>query len=146
MAKTTAIKKSRKYTTPGKLVNMFARSADDKIEMIRKGISKNDLVDIKEKLDIDYESLSKLLAISRASILKKKSTEKFDQPTSERIMQLADLVGYGNKVFSDENKFREWLNTPNIALGKKAPIDMMDTTYGIRELNALLGRIEFGIY
>jgi putative toxin-antitoxin system antitoxin component (TIGR02293 family) len=49
-------------------------------------------------------------------------------------------------VFDDESVAAEWLRAPNLALGDVAPLAMADTELGAREVDDLLGRIEYGVY
>jgi len=136
----------RKPHTPKSLKVVYNASVKEKIDFIKGGASKNDLVKIKDELDVDYDKLSHILSVSRAKLLSKKPKEKFDQVTSERIMLLSDLIGFGEHVFEDRNKFQEWLKRENKALGNKSPIEMMDTVYGIQEVKNEIGRIESGVY
>lgn len=128
------------------LQNLNRLPATDKIVLIKKGFSKEQLEDIKAESDLDYDTLSSVLAVSRATLLKKKGLEKFDQSTSERIMLLADLISYGQEVFEDRELFNSWLKKPNKALDMKMPLEIMDTIYGIEEVKKELGRIEYGIF
>jgi putative toxin-antitoxin system antitoxin component (TIGR02293 family) len=121
-------------------------SALDKIGMIKKGLSKNNLDEVKNEVSLDYVTLSSILSVSRAKLLSKKKNEKFDTVTSERIMLLGDLISYGQSVFGDNDRFNIWLRKPSIALGGKAPLELMDTVYGIEEIKNELGRIEYGVY
>jgi putative toxin-antitoxin system antitoxin component (TIGR02293 family) len=120
--------------------------ATDKIILIKRGFSKDQLEEIKENADLDYHTLSSVLSVSRAKLINKKGSEIFDQSTSERIMLLADLISYGQDVFDDKEQFNVWLKKPNKALGMKKPIEMMDTVYGLTEVKKELGRIEYGIF
>lgn len=129
-----------------KLSDLYKIPATDKIGYIKNGISKNYLVDIKDAIGLDYDMLGRILSVSRAKLLSKKSKEKFDQPTSERILLLADVYSYGLEVFEDKDRLTDWLKRPNKALGNQSPIEMMDTLYGIQEVKNELGRIEYGVY
>lgn len=120
--------------------------ASDKITIIKKGISKRELESIKEQSDLDYETLSSILSVSKAKLHSKKGAERFDQNTSERIMLLADVLAYGQSVFEDKDSFNEWLKTSNKALGNKPPVELMDTIYGIDEVKKEIGRIEYGVF
>jgi putative toxin-antitoxin system antitoxin component (TIGR02293 family) len=117
-----------------------------KINLIRDGVSKNDLEVIKEQSGLDYDTLSTILAVSRATLINKKGIEKFDSATSERILLLADTLAYGQSVFEDKDRFNTWMKTSNKALGDKTPLALMDTLYGIQEIKKLIGRIEYGIF
>lgn len=126
----------------------YARSltASDKIAIIRAGVSKKELTVIKEEMDLDYDELSVLLSASRATLIKKKNTEKFDSQISERLVFLNDVLGYGREVFDDKDNFNEWLRTPSEAFGNVTPLSLMDTLYGIDEVKKEIGRIAYGVY
>lgn len=121
-------------------------SASDKILLIRGGLSKNQLEDIKLSANLDYDTLTSILSVSRAKLLNKKGAEKFDHLTSERIMLLAELISFGQEVFGDKNLFNRWIRKKSVAFGDKAPLELMDTVYGIEEVKKELGRIEHGIF
>lgn len=118
----------------------------EKITLIKEGISKNQLEQIKEEAALDYDTLSAILSVSRATLIKKKGAEKFDQPTSERIMLLGDIISYGGEVFEDTERFNTWLRKENKALGGKTPLALMDTVYGMEEIKKELTRIEYGVF
>jgi putative toxin-antitoxin system antitoxin component (TIGR02293 family) len=121
-------------------------TATEKIIIIRAGVSKEQLEKIKEEINMDYDELSIVLSTSRATLIKKKKSEKFDSQISERIMLLNDVLGYGREVFGDKDNFNEWLRTPSEALGNVTPLSMMDTLYGIDEIKKEIGRIAHGVY
>jgi putative toxin-antitoxin system antitoxin component (TIGR02293 family) len=118
----------------------------EKINIIREGISKKDLENLKEKTDLDYNQLSKVLSVARATLINKKGTAKFDMVLSERIVGVADLYSYGYEVFEDENRFNEWIFRSNQALGGQSPYDLLDNQYGREEVKNLIGRIDYGVY
>jgi len=124
----------------------FARPTQEKIGIIRAGISKNQLVKLKEQFGLDYVVLSQILSVAKTTLHNKKGTQKFDSPTSEKILSLADLYSYGYDVFEEKESFNRWMNKPSMALGDKKPIDYVDTLYGIEEIKKEIGRIEWGVY
>ena len=81
----------------------------EKIDIIREGISKKDLEHLKEKTDLDYNQLSKVLSVARATLINKKGSAKFDMVLSERIVGVADIYSYGYEVFEDESRFNDWI-------------------------------------
>ena len=118
----------------------------DKVTMARMGVSKKQLTQIKDEAELDYDQLSKILAISRASLISKKGVDKFNQDTSERILLLKDVISYGREVFGDKNILNEWMRTSSEALGNVTPLSLMDTFYGMEEVKRELGRIAYGVY
>jgi putative toxin-antitoxin system antitoxin component (TIGR02293 family) len=137
---------SRANSKPTGPFNFELLTSQYKIGIIKSGITKTQLEAIKSETDFDYHTLSNLLAVSRTTLIKKKGEEKFDQPTSERIMLLAELLSYGREVFESRERFNTWLKTPSSAMSGKAPLELLDTLYGIEEVKKELGRIEYGVY
>ena len=135
---------ARKAPVP--LASIHTMDAGEKISLIRNGVTKKYLEGIKDQSGLDYDTLSTILAVSRATLINKKGLEKFDTATSERILLLADTIAYGQSVFEDRDRFNTWMKNPNKALGDKTPIELMDTLYGIQEIGKLIGRIEYGVF
>ena len=117
-----------------------------KIRMVDKGISKQDLYNFKERAGWDYNQLSDILGVARAKLIGKKGEERFDKQVSERIVSLADLYSYGYEVFEDESRFNSWVFSANHALGGLAPFDYLDTQFGREEVKDLIGRIDYGVF
>jgi putative toxin-antitoxin system antitoxin component (TIGR02293 family) len=118
----------------------------EKINMIKEGISKKDLENLKEKAGLDYNQLSKVLSVARATLINKKGNDKFDINLSEKIVGVADIYSYGYEVFEDETKFNDWIFRANRSLGGQAPYDLLDNQYGREEVKNLIGRIDYGVY
>jgi putative toxin-antitoxin system antitoxin component (TIGR02293 family) len=118
----------------------------EKVGIVRDGISKKDLESLKEKTALDYDKLALALAVTRATLINKKGSEKFNAPLSERILDLASLYSYGYEVFEDEARFNQWMFRPNRALGGQAPYDLMDSQFGREEVRDIIGRIDYGVY
>jgi len=136
----------RKNAPPMGPFHFGSLSFQYKIGIIRNGITKKQLEAIKSETDLDYRTLSCVLSISRTTLIKKKGDDKFDLPTSERIMRFAELISFGREVFENRDRFHAWLRHPVPALGGRTPLELLDTLYGIEEVKKELGRIEYGVY
>lgn len=121
-------------------------TAVEKMDMVRVGLSKKDLENLKSKTNLDYDKLSTLLSTTRATLINKKGTEQFSAALSEKIVSIADLYSYGFEVFEDESKFNEWVFSPNQALGGKQPFELLDNQFGREEVKNVIGRIDYGVY
>jgi putative toxin-antitoxin system antitoxin component (TIGR02293 family) len=58
----------------------------------------------------------------------------------QRLLEKAD------DVFGDAASAREWLTHKQPGLGGAVPLDFARTEIGAREVENLLGRIEYGVY
>lgn len=118
----------------------------EKIDIIRNGVSKKELEEIKETAALDYDQLAQALSVTRATLINKKGKEKFGTALSERIVSVADIYAYGYEVFEDEVAFNRWILKPNRALGGMVPFDLLDTQYGREEVREVIGRIDYGLF
>ncbi|HEX5669026.1 MAG TPA: antitoxin Xre/MbcA/ParS toxin-binding domain-containing protein [Chitinophagaceae bacterium] len=118
----------------------------EKMELVEGGISKLSLEALKQQMGFDYDQLAQVLNVARATLINKKSSEKFNTDLSDKIMNLADIITYGFEVFEDHERFKVWLQSPVRALGGKKPFDLLHTSFGRDEVRDLLGRIDQGVY
>jgi putative toxin-antitoxin system antitoxin component (TIGR02293 family) len=118
----------------------------EKMELVEEGISKQSLEALKQQMGFDYDQLAQVLNVARATLINKKSSEKFNTDLSDKIMNLADIISYGFEVFEDQAHFKSWLLNPVRALGGKRPFDLLHTSFGRDEVRDLLGRIDHGVY
>lgn len=118
----------------------------EKMDIVRAGITKEDLESLKERTALDYEQLAHALSVTRATLINKKKEEKFNTVLSERIVDLADLYSYGYEVFEDIDRFNEWIFRPNKALGGQKPYALLDNQFGRAEVRNIIGRIDYGVY
>jgi putative toxin-antitoxin system antitoxin component (TIGR02293 family) len=121
-------------------------NAFEKMDYIKAGISKLQFEEIKKQTGLDYETLSRILTVTKATLHNKKGDARFSATVSERILMLADIYAFGYDVFEDKGKFNAWIATPLHALNGKTPISIMDTVYGMEEVRNLIGRIAYGVY
>ncbi|HEU4901656.1 MAG TPA: antitoxin Xre/MbcA/ParS toxin-binding domain-containing protein [Flavisolibacter sp.] len=129
-----------------KVIPVYQWNSFEKIDAIKEGVSKEELENLKNGAELDYDTLAKLLNVTKATLHSKKGKAKFDQYISERIFLIADLYSYGYEVFGNRQKFNSWMKHENRALGGITPLSLIDTLYGIEEVRHLIGRIEYGVY
>lgn len=73
------------------------------------------------------------------------SEHHFKPIHSEKIIEMAEVTKVGLDVFGDLDKLKLWLNTPNFALGKLKPIELLKDSYGKDLVISELTRINYGI-
>lgn len=65
---------------------------------------------------------------------------------ADAIARLLRVRDHARAAFGDDDLAEEWLTLPNPELGGEIPIEMARTDVGAREVEAVLGRIEHGVY
>jgi len=76
-----------------------------KMNIVRRGITKSYLVRLKNIIALDYDALARALSVTRSTLINKTGDQKFNDNLAERIVALADLYSFGYDVFEDEKRF-----------------------------------------
>ena len=87
-----------------------------------------------------------LLGISKATLHRRKHTGRLDAAESDRVVRFARLLGQAASVMESLENGRRWLTSPQVGLGGAIPLEYAETEVGAREVENLLGRIEYGVY
>lgn len=116
------------------------------IEQVRGGLPVQELEALRDSLNVPMEKLASKLGISNATLHRRKAQGRLGPAESDRVVRLARLVGKTAKVFGGIEAARQWLNSPQFGLGGAVPLDYAETEIGAREVENLLGRIEYGVY
>jgi putative toxin-antitoxin system antitoxin component (TIGR02293 family) len=61
-------------------------------------------------------------------------------------LRFARLLGQAVQLFGGLEEARQWLKAPQRGLGGAVPLDYAQTETGAREVENLLGRIDYGVY
>jgi len=114
---------------------------------IRAGIPYSLFDLIQDYTPFTDQDWAKFLDISTKSLHRYKMTSSylFKSIHSEKIIEVAEVTKIGLDVFGNMDKFKLWLNTPNFALGRLKPIDLLKDSYGKELVISELISINHGI-
>ncbi len=65
---------------------------------------------------------------------------------SDRLLRARRLFEHARTVFDDDADVRAWLSAPNAALSGRSPLSLLNTDADARLVDAVLTRLEFGVY
>ncbi len=116
------------------------------IEQINKGLPFDELEHLRHELDEPMESLAQQLSISRSTLQRRKSEHRLSPQESDRVMRFWRILQHAAKVFGTIDQARQWLKFPQRGLGYAVPLDYARSEIGAREVDDLLGRIEYSVY
>ena len=123
-----------------------SRQPANLIERVREGLPVSELAALQTDLQVPLEQLASKLAISRATLQRRKASGKLSPDESDKLMRFSRLLDHASDVFGDAAKAREWLKSPQRGLGGAVPLEYAETEIGAREVENLLGRIDYGVY
>jgi putative toxin-antitoxin system antitoxin component (TIGR02293 family) len=117
------------------------------IERIQKGIPLSEFNALTVRLGLTKEDFSRKIGISAATLSRRKKTRTpLDTEHSDRLVRFQRLFDQAVELFDgDEDKARAWLSSPARALNFQKPIDVADTETGAREVENVIGRLEYGV-
>ena len=115
------------------------------IQAIQVGLPFQELDALQASLNVPMEKLVPMLGISKATLHRRKVRGRLGPAESDRVMRFARLMGKAVEVLESEENARKWLTSPQWGLGDAVPLDYAETEVGAREVEDLLGRIEYGV-
>jgi putative toxin-antitoxin system antitoxin component (TIGR02293 family) len=141
----------------GGVVNFCVRRPNGKIAasaftpskliiVIQAGLAVRELEYLRASLAVPMERLGALLGISKATLHRRMAKGRLRSTESDRVVRFALLMGKAVEVLESEENARHWLTSPQFGLGGAVPLDYARTEVGAREVEDLLGRIEYGVY
>ena len=116
------------------------------VRAIEAGLPVKELEDLQLSLGVPMERLFSIIGISKATHHRRKVGGKLGVAQSDRVVRVAKLMGQAVKVFGNTEDAKQWLNSSQFGLGGAVPLDYAKTEAGAREVENLLGRIEYGVY
>ena len=132
---TAALKRTHPITT-----------VHEQISRIHAGLSFRAVTNLQKALDVPLEKVASVLGMSRATLHRRKIQGKIDKEESEKLVRYQRLLKKAEDVFGIAGNAREWLTHKQSGLGGAVPLDFAKSEIGAREVENLLGRIEYGVY
>lgn len=116
------------------------------VTLIRDGIDYRTFEIVAARTPLKDKDWAQVLDTTlRTMIRYKKDNKTFAPKQTEKIIEIQQLMQYGEEVFGDRENFHDWLMNENIAVGGMVPADLLDTSVGLGMVKDELGRMEHGI-
>lgn len=122
----------------------------DALELDRKvqqGLRYSALENLREALGLTLAQTAELVMIQPRTLARRKQEGKLAAEESDRVLRAARVFQKSVDLFAgDAEAARRWMGAPARALGGKAPLELARTDVGAREVEALVGRLEHGVF
>ena len=116
------------------------------IAAVKRGLPARTFSILAEMLGVSEAYLAGVTGISPSTLMRRKRAGRLTTEESEHLLRIARLLDLATATFGSVEGASEWLRTGNVSLGGATPLDFADTEIGAREVEQLLGRIEYGVY
>lgn len=116
------------------------------VNRVRDGLAIGEFHHMGQMLGITEEKLAGFLGMSRATLHRRKISGHLDRAESDRLVRYARLMSQAMAALGGLEGARSWLLAPAMAFHGETPLNYADTEVGAREVEALLGRLEHGVF
>ncbi len=113
---------------------------------IESGLPYGSLDALTDRFGLTRVEVATAARIPLRTLARRKRERKLHADESDRLVRLARVAAEAARVLGDEREAGAWLRDDNIALGGARPIDLVQTDLGARQVEDVIGRIEFGVY
>jgi putative toxin-antitoxin system antitoxin component (TIGR02293 family) len=119
----------------------------DFIHIAAKGINSNVITNFRKHFNISLQATAEMLNVSEPTIYRwTKANKRLERNFTVKLFEITDLFLYGSEVFKNKEKFLQWLDLPNTALGGMQPNELIEIPGGVSKIKDVIGRIEHGVY
>ena len=119
-------------------------NVDQLRETVKAGLPYASLEALIGKFGLAREEAAAALHLPQRTIARRKKEQKLQADESDRLLRLARVGAQAAATLGSDEKAVQWLRRPNRALGNRAPLDLIDSDIGTRQVEEVLGRIEHG--
>jgi putative toxin-antitoxin system antitoxin component (TIGR02293 family) len=122
--------------------------SDEDLRLVtRNGLPVGTLPALAAMLSVERKTLAKVVGISDRTLSRRIAhSSRLSLEESDRTVRVARVMAQAEDTLGSREKASHWLNSPNLVLGGHTPLSLLDTDTGVREVETVLGRIEWGLY
>jgi putative toxin-antitoxin system antitoxin component (TIGR02293 family) len=114
---------------------------------IQSGLPAASAFAFKRTLDLSNAELAAVLGVSPRTLARlDPARSRLDLVSGDRLVRYARLFSIATDVLEQEEAAVHWLKSPQRSLGGAIPLELASTDVGSRAVEALLGRMEHGVY
>lgn len=100
---------------------------------------------VRERFGLSREDLAEAIGLPLRTLARRRRERKLHPDESDRLVRVARIAAEASRVLGDDRNAGLWLRDEIIALGNRRPIDLLRTDVGAREVEEIIGHIEYGI-
>jgi putative toxin-antitoxin system antitoxin component (TIGR02293 family) len=127
-------------------LSIGSRNPAKLITLFKQGLGTDLFSKVAEAIDISEGQLADRTGIPVSTLTRRKRSGRLSQHESERLYRVIHIYNRAVEVLGSDMAARNWIKNPAKALGWSTPLAYLDTEIGAREVEAILGRIEHGVF
>ncbi|HET7541076.1 MAG TPA: antitoxin Xre/MbcA/ParS toxin-binding domain-containing protein [Polyangiaceae bacterium] len=118
----------------------------DLLRVVRVGLPYASLEALTRNLGVEVSAVGAVVGIPDRTLARRKQERLLSPVESDRVYRLAYITHLASAVLGGVQAARKWLGQPNRSLGGPAPMSLLDTDIGCRQVEEALLRLNYGLY
>jgi putative toxin-antitoxin system antitoxin component (TIGR02293 family) len=128
-----------------KVLKRRITNLDELRDTVKAGLPYASFEALINRFGLAREEAAVALHLPQRTIARRKKEQKLRADESDRLLRLARVSAQAAAILGSGAKAAQWLRRPNRALRNQAPLELVDSDIGTRQVEEVLGRIEHGI-
>ena len=96
---------------------------------------------------LSTDELRTAIRIAPRTLTRRRQEKRLSPEESDRLVSVSRLLSYAIELFEEDVRAAlNWFTSKNRALGGISPLSAASTEVGSREVEALIGRLEHGVF
>lgn len=120
--------------------------AGDLLRAVRGGLPYASLEALTHRLGLELGAVGAVVGIPARTLARRKHERQLSPVESDRLYRLAYVTHVASAVLGGVEAARTWLSRSNRTLGGAAPMSLLDTDIGCRQVEEVLVRLNYGVY
>ena len=117
------------------------------VEKLRAGLPFKHLQKFAASIDLPWALVCPLVGLSARTLERRRRSGRLSTAESDRLLTTTRVVAMALRLFGEQrDRARGWLLAPQRAFGGATPLELAATDLGAREVEALIGRLEHGVF
>src|SRR5713101_1052207 len=140
-------RQTHRFDPPGSCLGLATDRTDELIREVRKGLSFNTLECLSRESGISVPELASIIEIPDRTLARRKVAGRLARDESERLLRICSIFEKAVELFNgDVPEAVTWLRRPRRALANHTPLAYSGTELGAREVENLIGQLEYGVF
>jgi putative toxin-antitoxin system antitoxin component (TIGR02293 family) len=119
----------------------------DATDVVLHGIPWRAAFAVQRRYGLTDDELAKILDVSVRTLSRhRQSNALLPTAESDRLYRSVSILSWAAYVLEDDDRAMAWLRRPQTGLGDRVPMALLVAGTGARQVEDLLGCIEFGVY
>jgi putative toxin-antitoxin system antitoxin component (TIGR02293 family) len=142
-----AASRHARFSSRGASLGIRSAGTPELIEQLEAGFPFDTLRKFEANSGMASAVLISVLGIPERTLARRRSAGRLAPEESERLLRISSVFEKAVELFDDDVASAvQWLTTSKKALGGETPLRYAKTEPGAREVENLIGRLEYGVF